>query len=664
MALQRILSASRILPRLILLCILACGHLYCADLVLLDKSPSAAVKEEAAADFYGLSTSAFHLRQAKEMALTLRAISHRDTLAVIVTADSLGFIEPSRLFSALRRTNSTYIPLLVTGITADTNKALLRKWSRGAIVDCEGRSNRIQQTVYRVKTIAGFTRQLSDQELPAGSAACTLTVKKPGDSIITLSSGASESPLFIRTMVGKQELYFSADLGTVTPPLPQLAKDESQYQFSAIAPSLMFLRYAAGDRAWHTNSHYANLTVDDAWLREPYGHLSYPALLREMKKHNFHTTIAFIPWNFERSQPDMVALFRANPERFSICIHGNNHDHQEFPSLTQRSLDIQTANIRQGLARMERFRSLTQLSYDRVMVFPHSIAPTETLGSLKKANFLATTNSENIPLESSPPSDPEFSLRPMTLSFANFPSLRRYSAEEPVDKSELAVNAFLGNPILFYVHEAYFSEGINRFDSVADTVKELQPDTLWRGLGEVAELLYLEKARKDGNYDVKAFTRSLRLENVHPKDATFFIEKDEDFRVPFKVLVDGESQTYSRSGERIRLGVLVRAGASRKITIQYDEDFDLSKVDVSKRSLRVAALRYFSDFRDDVVSRSTTGRKLILGYSQNEQGWNEAGVVFVSVLLTGSLLIWIRRFRSSKERRLRSHELAIGRRGV
>src|ERR1035438_10154069 len=109
-------------------------------------------------------------------------------------------------------------------------------------------------------------------------------------------------------------------------------------------------------------------------------------LLREMKKHHFHTTVAFIPWNFDRSAPQTVAMFRKNSEYFSITIHGNNHDHQEFPSLKDRALDVQTANIRQAVVRMEKFQSLTRLAYDRVMVFPHSIAPWETPDALKRCH--------------------------------------------------------------------------------------------------------------------------------------------------------------------------------------------------------------------------------------------------------------------------------------
>ena len=82
----------------------------------------------------------------------------------------------------------------------------------------------------------------------------------------------------------------------------------------------MYLRAAAGDKAWHFARQYANLTVDDAWLIEPYGHLSYAGLLAEMEKHDFHTTVAFIPWNFDRSRPDVVSIVRAHPDDSrSVC---------------------------------------------------------------------------------------------------------------------------------------------------------------------------------------------------------------------------------------------------------------------------------------------------------------------------------------------------------
>ena len=64
---------------------------------------------------------------------------------------------------------------------------------------------------------------------------------------------------------------------------------------------------------WHSPGHYANLTIDDPWFAESYGHLTYNGLLGEMEKANFHTTIAFIPWNYDRSEGFLAGKASARP---------------------------------------------------------------------------------------------------------------------------------------------------------------------------------------------------------------------------------------------------------------------------------------------------------------------------------------------------------------
>src|SRR5260370_28184823 len=135
----------------------------------------------------------------------------------------------------------------------------------------------------------------------------------------------------------------------------------------------MFVKYCAGEQGWHAIHQYANLTIDDPWLRPSYGYVDYKGLLDEMERHNFHTTIAFIPWNYDRSDPAVVSLFRSHPYRFSIAVHGDNHDHKEFTDYPSKPLADQIDDLKQALARMQKFRPLTGIPCDDVMVFPHSI---------------------------------------------------------------------------------------------------------------------------------------------------------------------------------------------------------------------------------------------------------------------------------------------------
>ena len=132
---------------------------------------------------------------------------------------------------------------------------------------------------------------------------------------------------------------------------------------------------------------------------------------------------------------------------------------------------------------MEKFSQLTGVPYDKVMVFPHTTGPETTLAQLKNYGFLATAYSLDLPAGAAVPSNPLFYLRSYNQDFADLLGLNRYYAENPVPSATLAIDAFLGNPIMFYGHESLFNEGSGSFNRLADEVNSLQPDTRWCSLG-------------------------------------------------------------------------------------------------------------------------------------------------------------------------------------
>ena len=381
-----------------------------------------------------------------------------------------------------------------------------------------------------------------------------------------------------------------------------------------------------GERTWHPPGYFANLTIDDPWLKEPYGHLKYEGFLNEMEEANFHTTIAFIPWNYDRCEDKVASLFREHPDRFSVCVHGNNHDHYEFykyettlkDSWPEKPLCEQEEDIVQAVARMERFSELTGIDYDRVMVFPHAIAPAETLGLLKKYGFISTVNAGNIPLGSKLPSvqTSKHSFEP--LLFENFASLDRRSAST-VDNSDIEDGLSRGKPLLFYVHHEFFENGINTFNPIAEMVNAIEPSVQWKSLGYISRHLYLLKKRENGDYDVRSFSKSIELENNHNRDVTYFVQKEETFIPPIKkVTVDGKSYSYKRNDDEITMEVVIPAGESRLIDIEYENDLDIASVDISKDDLRVTILRKLSDFRDMTLATNVVGRTLTHFYYETE----------------------------------------------
>lgn len=617
------------------------GGSYAAEVAYIGKADATSFFQQrmrVSAAFYGVQENMIAPTGNRDMERVIKAIQDNNTVAIVISADALPFLDRARILVALER-QKRQIPVLIGGIDENTDASLLNQWSQGTITGSKKSNIQASRPFYQVAAVNGTTYELSGNRLPLspGEIHYLLLEKNRPELIMSAVDAGAAVPVFVRVNIGTQEIFFATAI-----PQSAVPASSDPYReplvFASLAPEMIFLRHAASELAWHSPGHYANLTIDDAWLREPYGYLNYEKLLSEMDRHNFHTTIAFVPWNFDRSRPSMVALFRAHQDRYSICVHGNNHDHQEFGSYGEKSLDGQVHDIKQALARMAKFHELTQIPYDPVMVFPHSISPEPTFGALKRYNFWATANSLNVPMGSDAPSDPEFALRAATLNFANFPSLRRYSAEAPGPPAQLVVDAFLGNPMLFYVHQAFFAPGIEAFDKTADTVNRIEPTTEWRNLGFIAQHLYVEKLRGDGNYDVRAYTSSMRLENSSGKDATFYVAKQEDFALPLTVNIDGQRFQYQRAGNELRVVVPILAGKTRLIEVTYQNDLNLTAIDISKSSLRIMAIRRLSDFRDDVVSKTALGRGFIRLYVWQE-GHGDALLLALAVMLVLALVM-------------------------
>lgn len=606
-----------------------------------------------AARFYGLEVQAIGLPQLENRQVK-RALSNPDTVAAVVSGEALSLLKRDGVLSALRRAGEESIPLLIVDSGSETQG--LAEWTRGAILKCSPGREQPEAWALRIanSSIAG---PLADAELPfRGPVACGLTLPPGGTGHVLAESHiqAGASPIFVQVGLAGQRMFALAEL---RPSAKRAAKGQARRaeQFAGIAPIMMFLRYAAGEKALQAPAQYANLTVDDPWLRAPYGNLDYSDLAAQMKLHNFHTTVAFIPWNFDRSEPAVAALFRANPETFSVAIHGNNHNHREFDSYARAPLDAQRASLKQALARMELFSRITGVHYDPVMIFPHAVSPAETFARLKELNYWATTNSENVPLGSNEPDDPLFPLRPETLAFNNFLSIKRVSAEVPVSKTNLAIDAFLGNPLLLYVHQEYFSQGADSFNPLADYINRIAPGTQWRSLGYIVQHLYLQRVRADRDYDILAFSPNLSLSNPSEHSVVFHVRKAESFKPPIRsLLVDGLVQSYQATDDAIAFDVEVPARQHRNIQLAYGRELHLAQVDVSKSNWMAGALRLLSDFRDNVLSRNAFGRTAMdLLYSR-------IGVAGFFAALLIALLAAIRRrpWRRMKEGELNGN--AVG----
>jgi len=234
----------------------------------------------------------------------------------------------------------------------------------------------------------------------------------------------------------------------------------------------------------------ACLIIDDPLLRPKYGCLDYKKLLGEMKSHNFFTEIAFIPWNYKRSDSKTVRLFADNPEYFAICVHGCNHLGNEYGGNNYRELCALSST---ALWRMEQHKNLTGLGYDPVFVFPQGHFSSIAMKALKDSGFFAAFNSTIKAVDMEEPSLIEYQ-QPATKIYHGFPLfLRRY----PIDKTKFIEDISSGRPILIVEHHAIFRDGYETITDFVDWVNSLGK-IRWTSLLQIAESYLKEKPQAPG----------------------------------------------------------------------------------------------------------------------------------------------------------------------
>jgi hypothetical protein len=235
-----------------------------------------------------------------------------------------------------------------------------------------------------------------------------------------------------------------------------------------------------------TRETLACFIIDDPILKPQYGCLSFEKLLREMKAHNFFTELAFIPWNYKKSEVNTVKLFSDNPNYFAICVHGCNHTSQEFGRGDYTKLRSLAST---ALWRMEEHKKLTGLPYEPVFVFPQGFASTVAIHALKDVGFFAAFNS-NLQMadENSSPPAIEFQ-RPATTIYHNFPLFLRRDPKSPHFAQDLEWN----RPILIYAHHYIFRDGYKTITDLVDRINSLGK-IKWVSLLNIAEHYMGKKA--------------------------------------------------------------------------------------------------------------------------------------------------------------------------
>lgn len=508
----------------------------------------------------------------------------------------LGKEETALLRSAIE---SVGVNLLVADVGERSGAAFVADLTQGAVLGAARPQDSHRDWIVSSES-PEVTREFTGQVITSTSTATqgdfALTLGQPTSITMLISSqddAGTAYPIFVRWKAGAGSIF--VDAGETGKSLEELRLREMYYSpdhFSQIIPLMLTLRYALEEEAWHSNHRYANLTIDDPALTEPFINLNYADLLGEMKAHDFHTTIAFIPARFEQTQQEVVNLFVASPNRYSLAQHGNNHDGYEFykyqvteddllkgKDYQARPLADQEWDILEGLARLGMHHRLTGIPFGKVMIFPYGISPEPTLVLLKKHNYLATVNAQDYVLDANFPADWDYGMYPAIMNYGNFAMLTRrepgkYQPFRP-DAQPSIFDLFIGKAALFFTH-AYagelFDSGIDAFDPVADEINQVPGGVEWRSLGEIIKHLYLEKTNDDGSIDIKMYGNDLIFAPVRP-GVTYHVIKEEMLNVPIKWLtVNGQEFPYRVEQGLLKLDLVTPADAPpMEVVIHYGD---------------------------------------------------------------------------------------------
>ena len=271
----------------------------------------------------------------------------------------------------------------------------------------------------------------------------------------------------------------------------------------------MYVKWAFANSCWKSASVSACVIIDDPLLKPDHGCVNFRELLSLMQQHGFSTNIAFIPWNWRRNSPETVQLFRENTDRYSVSVHGCDHNRAEFGSFSEENLH---SRAHEALQRMDRHRDYTGLGYDPVMVFPQGVFSRAALGALRQRGFIAAVNNDTIAVDSESES---ISIRDVwdvaVMNYSSFPIFTRRYPWEGIEN--FAFDILLGKPAIIVVHHDYCSDHYVALVKFVESLNALECPLNWRSVSDVVRHSLRQRELSSDAMVVEMYGMELRLRN-------------------------------------------------------------------------------------------------------------------------------------------------------
>ena len=434
---------------------------------------------------------------------------------------------------------------------------------------------------------------------PAGVCVCDIG---PGTERCRSIIRSNEGELFFGVNFAGVGFFLSTwdEFLDVESPSPKYF-DVKEY-FCQTVPLLFFLKQVFRNAGWSRAETNACLVVDDPPLKHRYGFLNFHEALDLMDRHNFTTTIAFIPWNWRRTQSHTVSLFESRPERLSLVVHGCDHTAGEF---AVRSPALLNQKIRTSTERMDCFLRRASVKFEPVMVFPQGAFSPETGRALKLNGFVAAVNTEVAPANGAGNETTVADLWNVAImKYGTFPIFTRRYLQHGIEN--FAFDALLGKPCLIVAHHDAFRDHARNLVDFIERLNSLKWDLVWRPLGDIVLRSFRNRSLADGTSAVQMFATRLVAENPGAEACRVLLTKEEDDPDCVQgVWVNQKPLGFSAQGRYLRSWLTVPPKETATVRVAYQNDLAVGPERRSSGlSFKVATTRYLSEFRDNYLSRS------------------------------------------------------------
>jgi hypothetical protein len=445
--------------------------------------------------------------------------------------------------------------------------------------------------------LCGSMRGLQIRPTPAALEGCNVfgadgssatPIISAGNKIAFLKFAWKAVPVFVSS-----QRLIDIDAELTTPNF-----DVRDHLFSAV-PAVSYLKWACPGSSWTAPEASACLVIDDPLLKARYGFVRFRELLELMKQHRFSTSIAFIPWNWRRNDRKVVQLFKENPEKYSLCIHGCDHTAGEFGTSDRQQL---RSSASEAIQRMSRHEKRTGLAHDRVMVFPQGVFSEEAIHELKRSGFNAVVNTE---VHSNPLPERKIKISDVwdvaVMAYGDFPLYtRRYPAQ---GVENLAFDVLLGKPCLVVIHHDFCSDGCARLVEFIDRLNALGVPLSWRRLGDVVRRSYRQRELSPDSVEIEMYGNELLIENRSERAKTYSIRRREHDADSIESIDAGSRQvSWHSAGEFVEFKVHLAAGESTLLALRFKaaEGAARNSQNVTY-AMKTMLRRYLSEARDNYV---------------------------------------------------------------